>query len=291
MAHETSADWAIMELYGAESEKKAAQATQLAAQNQLVTDQKELAGEIAVKQAVALTSQTQALRRRIEQVAEETQRIVNQIPQAEQAGVNQAITEVIDGAFQKMQAEVDQVVKEARAAEGAKAAQAATNAQMAALPFQQAKLRSGQTMYSYASQAQELGFATATLKNKAMDISKQAAELQKQGNVVVAQQLAMQARDLMDKAQQYEGRAKAFHATANSIQGSLGAYDLSANDAAAYAAYVASPEGGAQPIQNPPNPLVLPPMPGAGAPGAGAPGPAPSPGPGPHPGPAPAPAR
>merc|ERR1719265_3062817 len=91
--------------------------------------------------------------------------------------------------------------------------------QAAVLPFQQAKLRAQQTVWSYANKARELATAVIPMKNRAMEIAAQSDAFQKKGNPVVAQEMQMHAHDLMDKALQLEGQAKSFQNTANKMNG------------------------------------------------------------------------
>merc|ERR1740138_1803969 len=131
----------------------------------------------------------------------------------------------------KMNEEVEATVSASKSLEAASVRLAAD----------QAKVRSAQTMYSYAYQAQQLAGVVGELKRKAVEIAKESLPLQARGNVVVAQQLQMQAHDLMDKALQMETQAKDFDRTATDINSKLGAYDSAAEQAAEYAAYQANP--------------------------------------------------
>lgn len=265
--------WAASEAMTAAMQARVSQDSMAAAQSQLEADSNGLTSELAVKSALRSAQNAHEMERHAEAVADSTQKIIDSIPVEAEKAAQQAMNDVVAVAFKDMNDDVKQTVLFSKGLDASAGAAAAQAAQVAALPFQQAKLRSVQTMYSYATQAQELATAVKELKLKALKIAGQAEPLQKRGNVVVAQRLRMQAHDLMDKASQMAAQAKGFSSTAASIRGELASYDLAADSAAAYAAYQANPGGPMGQFPAPPYPLELPPPPAA------APGPAPAPAP------------
>jgi len=262
--------FAAHEAQTADDQARAAAEMEGAAQAQLVASQKALESQLIKKNAIRSSQRTQAMLRQAQAIAMSTQQLVDEMPSRVERSVQQAVEEVKASAIAQMNAEVKQTIDYATSIDTNAQDFAANAAQEAAYPFQQAKLRAGQAMYSYAYQARELANAVTQLKKKSIEIANEALPLQRNGNVVVAQRLRMQAADLMDKALQMQDQAKSFHKTASKIGGELGSYDLAADGAAAYGAYQGNPHGVRNEWPKPPEPLTLPLF-------AGGPGPAPAP--------------
>jgi hypothetical protein len=269
---------AIGQARAASARESASRDSDAAAKNELTTG-------AAANEASWVARRTERLNEQAQHAAQKATMLIDELPKIARKAAQRAVTDVVSMAIGKMNEEVKATVGAAKSLEAASTRMAADQAQAAALPFQQAKLRSAQTMYSYAYQAQELAGVVGELKRKAVEIAQESLPLQARGNVVVAQQLQMQAHDLLDKALQMEAQARDFDRTANDINSKLGAYDSAADQAAEYAAHQANPNGEeAREIPQPPPPLTLPPDAYAAA------GPAPGPAPAPASG-APAPAR
>lgn len=236
--------------------------------------QSTLAAEVGVRASEAVRN----MKVFADLAAKNAEQIVDDIPAAAKRAEQKAISDVLAATIARMNMEVGAVIEAARTKEALAAKAAMDNAHAEALPFQQAKLRTGQTMVSYARQSQELAIVCNELQKKAKEIAYQAGELQRRGNPVAANQMQTMARDLMDKAQQMQSQAKGLDSTARGLGKQLGAYDLAAQAAGAYGAYKANPGGEEQPLPPLPYPLVLPMvLPGpspAGSP-ASSPGPAP----------------
>lgn len=264
-------DMANYELTTSDEESHAAQAEFGASMANLVATNRELQSSLAAEVSLRAAQNVERMKRFAEDAAEMTKRLVDEIPVVIKKNEEKAVGDTVKAAIARMNVEAGKVVEAANAKEAAAAKAAANNAQAEALPFQQAKLRAGQTMVSYLSQARELAIVCNELQKKAFEISKEAIGLQQRGNPVASMQMYTMARDLMDKSQQMQAQAKAFDGTANKIKGELGGYGLAAGAAAAYGAYVANPGGQKQPLPPLPWPLQLPPP--------LAPGPAPGPAP------------
>jgi len=257
-ASKMETSWGEVEAYTAKVHSSTAQNMESAARNVLVAKTQELQLETMAREAKIRAAHTTELRKKAEAAARRAEAMVADLHNVAQKAVYRAVSDAVSSAVTRMNAEASEVVKAQRQAEADAEKLAAKNAQVEALPFQQAKLRAGQAMVSYVVNARDLANAVGHLKPKAMEIAGQAAHLQHRGDVVGAQRLQMQAVDLMDKAEQMAAQASSFSAQANKINGELGAYDLGASAAAAYAAYQANPGGGADTSLPPlPKPLSL----------------------------------
>lgn len=266
-ASRMEAHWAQVEAYTAGAHSSTAQNMESTARNVLEAKTQELQLEMAARDAKERAAHTTELRKKAEAAARRAEAMVADLPNVAQKAVYRAVSDAVSSAVARMNAEATEVVKAQRLAEANAEHLAAENAQAEALPFQQGKLRAGQSMVSYVVNARDLANAVTYLKPKAMDIASQAAALQHRGDVVGAQRLQMQAVDLMNKAEQMESQANAFNAQASKINGELGAYDLGASAAAAYAAYQANPGGSVDKSIPPlPKPLSLGPLTSAPAP-------------------------
>lgn len=266
---------------------KAAENLEASKKAELLTTWYNLDLKSATMDAVLASQRITEMQKRAEASVRRAQDLVAHIPQIADQAAKRGIGDTIENAIQRMNMEATLVAEEQKRIEMLLAKDASKAAQLAALPWQQAKIRASQTMISYASQARDLANAVTQLKLKAPGISQQAGVLQARGDVVHAQQMQIAAHDLLDKAGQLESQAKSFDKTARKIDSSLGMYDLSANAAAAYAAYTANPGAGAGRSGLPPLPPPLHLLNLNAGPGP-APAPAPAPGPGAAPGAAPA---
>lgn len=263
--------WALSEAHVAEGQAHTAEQREVADSHNLLASQKELLSTQAVNQALLAAEHARRLKVQAQEIAARVAEEVKEIPIVAEKASKRAISDVLTATIASMNQEACDAAKAAKAVEDQMMKNAATGAQKAALPFQQAKVRAGQTVVSYLTKAQSLGNAAVQLKKKAIQIAWQAnAFTGKMELIPMAQQMSMQAHDMMDKAQQLAGQASGFQSSASSIENGLGAYDLAADSAAAYGAYEANPGGGAFVVPAMPSPLELPP-------GCLAPGPAPAP--------------
>jgi hypothetical protein len=285
-AAHTATKWAYTVEATSAMRAKAAESLESSRESELLTMWHNLDLKSATMDAVLAAQRTNEMKKRADAAARRSESLVASIPYIADQAAKRAIGDTMNNAIQRMDMEATLVAEEQKKIEMLLAKQAAKAAEIAALPWQQAKMRASQTMISYASQARDLANAVTHLKLKAPDLSAQAGVLQSRGDVVHAQQLQIAAHDLLDKADQLESQAKTFDKTARKIDTTLGAYDLSAQAAGAYAAYTANPGAGAGRSGLPPLP---PPLHLINL-NAG-PGPAPAPAPAPGPGAAPAPAR
>jgi len=241
-----------------------------AAASALITKYQGLKLKTATMRAIVSAQKTAEMQKRAEASVKRSQQLVSEMPAIAVKAAGRAVDAVVQGAIFRMNQEATIVAEEQLKLERKLAREAAKDAQIAALPWQQAKMRSEQTMVSYLSQARDLANAVTQLRLQAPVLSKQAGILQRRGDVVRAQEHQIAAKDLLDKAGQLASQASSFSAMANKINGGLGMYDLSASAAASYASYTANPGGGVGgPFPALPAPLhLLKPV--------GAPGPAPA---------------
>lgn len=249
--------WAASEAHAATSHANLGISMENAARAELSSTMHELNLAAAATEAQRVAEHTADLQKRSEDAAARAGALAAEVPAAARRGAMRAVHEVVTEAVAEMSREASMVADAARIAEQFAENAAAESAQTAAVPFQAAKLRAGQTMIEYAGQSRELATAVSHLKAKAVEISRQAQQQQKNGDVVTAQRLQMQAHDLMDKAVQMERQAKKFDRTANSINRELSTYDAEANTAASYAAYQANPSGERQALPPLPYPLQI----------------------------------
>merc|ERR1740123_1781835 len=226
--------WAASEAHAATSHANLGISMENAARAELSSTMHELNLAAAATEAQRVAEHTADLQKRSEDAAARAGALAAEVPAAARRGAMRAVHEVVTEAVLKMNHEASMVADAARIAEQFAENAAAESAQAAAVPFQAAKLRAGQTMIEYAGQSRELATAVIHLKAKAVEISRHAQQQQKNGDVVTAQRLQMQAHDLMDKAVQMERQAKKFDRTANSIDRELSTYDAEANTAASY---------------------------------------------------------
>jgi len=252
--------WATSEAHVAEGQAHAAEQREIADSHNLLASQRELESTQAVHLALQAAEHAKRLKVQAQEVAARVDAEVKQIPVVAEKSSARAIHDVLAATLASMSQEACDAAKAAKAVEEQMMRNAATGAQKAALPFQQAKVRAGQSVVSYLTKAQSLGNAAVALKKKAIQIAWQAnAFTGKMELIPMAQQMSMQAHDMMDKAQQLAGQASGFQTSASSIENGLGAYDLAADSAAAYGAYEANPGGGPFVVPAMPSPLELPP--------------------------------
>lgn len=241
------------ELETASRLKESREARVAAIESQIRTQQAATAAGLVARRVEKLERETAA-------VSKAVQKLVGMIPDVARRAAERAVRDVEEEARQRMNAEVAETLTTQALEERRLKEMAADEAQAAALPFQSAKLRATQTMWSYVAKGRELALAVAELKNKAIEIAQASVPLQATGNPVMAQQLQMQAHDLMNKALQFEAQAKNLQASAEAIRGTLNKYDAQATTAADYGAYQANPGAidAAPEIPLPPFPLTLP---------------------------------
>lgn len=272
-AAKTASGWASNEVMSSALHAGAAENAEAAATAELITKYQGLQMKTATMNAVVSAQKANELQKRAAASAKRAEVMVSEIPAVAMKAANRAIDNVIAGAVYRMNQEATIVAEEQAKLERKLQGEAAKAAQIAALPWQQAKIRASESMVSYLSQGRDLANAVTQLKLMAPELSKQAGVLQSRGDVVRAQEHQIAAKDLLDKASQLEGQAVSFSKMANKINAGLGMYDLSASAAASYASYTANPGGNVGRSGLPPLPSPLKLL----APPAPAPGPAPAP--------------
>lgn len=273
-AAETATKWAeTAELTSAMRAQTAANMEE-AAKSKLFAETRGLQLKSDTQIALMSAQRAEEMRKRALAAAARAGNLVAEMPGIARQAANRAIDAAVNEAIERMNVEATHVAVEQEMIEKKLAKEAAQAAQLAALPWQQAKIRSAQTMISYVSQARDLANAVTHLRLKAPQLSKQAGILQSRGDVVHAQQYQIAAKDVLDKADQLASQAASFSKIGNKINGGLGMFDLSAKAAAAYASYTANPGGGVGRTDLPqlPFPLHLVNL------GGPSPGPAPAPG-------------
>lgn len=271
-ASDSSAQFGYTEATTAQMHAHAAEGMEAAAAAQLVAESQGLSLNSASLAAMTSAQRATEYRKGAQAAARRSYGLVAEMPALAAQFVDKAVNDAVDEAVEKMNVEATLVVEEQARIEKALAKKATKEAQLAAMPFQQAKLRAGQTMVDYIAQGRDLAQAVTELKNKAPVLQKFAQGLQDRGDVVHAQQYQIMAKDMLDKANQLASQAVGFDKTANKINGGLGMYDLAAGAASSYAAYTNNPgaglAGGLPPL---PMPLKLVDL------SSGGPGPAPAP--------------
>lgn len=275
-AAKTSLGWAENEEASSALHAATAENAEAAATAELITKYQGLKMKSATMRAIVSAQKAGEMRKRAEAAAKRSEVMVAEMPAVALKAAHRAIEDTVNAAMLRMDEEATIVAKEQAKLERKLQGDAAKAAQVAALPWQQAKVRAGETMISYLAQARDLANAVTHLKLMAPELSKQAGVLQSRGDVVRAQEHQIAAKDLLDKASQLESQALSFNKMANKINSGIGMYDLSAGAAASYASYTANPGGGVGRQSLPPLPYPLKLLP------------PPSPGPGPAPAPAPA---
>jgi len=259
-----AASMAASEAYAADAEVKAQEALEATAEAQVQAAHKQLESRLGFARAKYAADEGIISRAKAEKAAQNSRKLLHQIPIIAQKAAKDAVAEVVKEAIEKMNIEVNKTAEEALKIQEEGYDAAGERAQEEALPFQQAKLRSEQTAVEYAARARELAKAVIPLKGKAMEIANQAEAFQQANNPVMAQQMLMKGHDLLDKAIQMQDTAKGFDATAKQINSQLGYYDLAANAAAAWGSYQANPAGKQSLFPPLPEPLVLGPLKGKG---------------------------
>lgn len=261
------ARWAANEARIAEAQKRVAVGAVAAAQSEATALRHVQASATAAQEAKQAATRARLDSEQAEAATLRARHNIAEIPEIAAAAARRAVADVSATVITDLEADARETADEAAAAQRQEAAEASKAAAAAALPFQQAKLRAQQSIWSYATKARELATAVIPLKNKAVTIAAQSNAFQKSGNPVAAQQMQMQAHDLMDKALQLEGQAKSFQDTANHLNtDEMVNYDLAIDGAASYGAYASQPGGDRPKLPRLPKPLRLP---------AAAPGPAP----------------
>lgn len=211
--------------------------------------------EAKVDAATAEAAKAAASAKDAEAAAQEARELAEAIPAKVQAAAERATKEVISSAVAELKAQASSVKEAIRARHVAAQEAAVTAVADAGVPYRAAELRQKKFAHDHVVEARDFAQAVIPLKTESLKIMVEAQKYQASGNVVVAQEMAIKAHDLMDKAMQMQKHAEGLHATANSIQGNMGLYDLAAKQAEDYAAYVANPVGDPPPI--PPLPAGL----------------------------------
>lgn len=256
-AAKTADQWAATAQAVSALHAEAAENLEAAKTSELIVKAQGLKLNSATMQAIVAAQKATEMKKRADAAVMRSQELVQEMPSIARKAAERAVDDAIHGAIERMDMEAALVAKAQAEAEKKLAQQAAKAAELAALPWQQAKLRAGQTMISYISQGRDLTNAAAQLKLNAPEIAKQAGIMQSRGDIVHAQEYQIAAHDLLDKADQLHGQAVGFDKTARQIQGTLGMFDLSASAAAAYASYTANPGGGVGGSDLPPLPFPL----------------------------------
>jgi len=273
-AAQTADGWAATGKAASALHYEAAENMEAAAQSELITEAQGLKMKGATMAAVLSAQRAAEMHKRAEASVKRSRAMVAEMPGVALKAAGRAIDAVVKAAVLRMDQDATDTVNEQKRLERRLAREASKAAQLAALPWQQAKLRASQEMVSYLSQGRDLANAVTELKLQSPKLAVQAGILQKRGNVVQAQEYMIAAHDLMDKAGQLAAQANSFNGIANKINAGIGMYDLSASAAASYASYTANPGGGMGGMPPLPHPLALIPPP---KPVAAGPGPAPAP--------------
>jgi len=256
-AAKTAATWAYTEEASSAFHAAAAENMEAAAASELTTKVQQVRLKTATMEAIVSAERAAEMQKRAEASAKRAEAMVAEMPSVALKAAGRAIDSVVAGAVFRMNQEATVVAAEQKKLEIRLAREAAKDAQIAALPWQQAKMRASQTMISYLSQARDLANAVTQLKLQAPKLAVQAGVMQSRGDVVHAQETQIAAHDLLDKAAQLAAQAVNFNGIAGKIQGGLGMYDLSASAAASYASYTANPGGGVGRQALPPLPTPL----------------------------------
>jgi len=256
-AAKTAANWAMTEEASSALHAEAAENMEKAAESELITKAMGLKLKSATMSAIVSAQKASEMQKRAEASVKRARLMVAEMPAVALRAAGRAVDSVVAAAIHRMDQDATAVAEEQKAVEKKLAREAAKAAQIAALPWQQAKMRAGQTMVSYLSQGRDLANAVTQLKLQAPQLANQAGVLQARGDVVHAQEQQIAAHDLIDKADQLAGQAINFNKIANKINGGLGMYDLSASAAASYASYTANPGGGVGYQALPPLPTPL----------------------------------
>jgi hypothetical protein len=256
-AAKTAANWGLTEAASSALHAEAAENMEEAAASELVTKANEIRLKSATSAALVSAQKAAEMRKRAEASAKRAEAMVAEMPAIAVKAANRAVDSVVHAAIQSMNKEASKVAEAQRLLERKLAREAAKNSQIAAEPFQQAKIRAQQTMVSYLSQARDLANAITHLKLQAPKLNAQARVLQARGDVVHAQEMQIAAHDLFDKAAQLTSQMNSFQSMAGKIQSGLGMFDLSAGAAASYASYTSNPGGGVGYSALPPLPMPL----------------------------------
>lgn len=256
-AAKTADHWAATAQETSALHAESAENMEAAKTSELIVKAQGLKLNAATMTAIVAAQKANEMQKRTQAAARRSAEMVSEMPHIAQKAAERAVDDAVHGAIDKMDMEAAMVAEAQRKAEKKLAQEAAKAAELAALPWQQAKLRAGQTMISYVSQGRDLTNAASQLKLQAPDLSKQASIMQSRGDVVHAQEYQIAAHDLLDKADQLSSQAVGFDKTARKIQPTLGMFDISANAAASYAAYTANPGGGVGGSDLPPLPFPL----------------------------------
>mmetsp|Transcript_6679 Transcript_6679/g.14422 ORF Transcript_6679/g.14422 Transcript_6679/m.14422 type:complete len:316 (-) Transcript_6679:76-1023(-) len=262
------------EAHAAGAEARAAEATSVSEQAHLKAARSQIANEAYVRQGIFAAKATIRAKQRAFEFAKKAQAVVESIPKLAQAEAEKAAKEVQEQAIADLNAQAQEAANNVWAAEKAAEELATKEAADAMEPFRQAKLRNAKFAVDYLTKARDFGEATNRLKDESVKVANDAVSYQGKGQVVIAQRLMAQAHDLMDKAKQLEGAANGMHAQAVKLHQGLINYDLVADGAGSYAAYLANPGGKRGPLPDVPQGLAQPTH--APEEGAGAPGPAPA---------------
>jgi hypothetical protein len=256
-AAKTAADWSNTAQVSSALRVATAENMEQTVESQVISEERGLALRGATQVALLAAQRTGEMRKRALAAAKRAEKLVSEMPQIALQAAQRAINEAVAGAVGKMNIEATKVAKKQAEIEKKLQKKAAEAAQVAALPWQQAKMRSSQTMVSYMSQARDLANAVTQLRLKAPTLSQTAGILQSRGDVVHAQQYQIAAKDLLDKADQMASQAQAFDKMGKKIDSGLAMYDLSATAAASYASYTSNPGGGVGASGLPPLPFPL----------------------------------
>jgi len=253
----THSKWAKTEQATSSLHAAAAENAEQAAKSELIAKAQANSLKKSTDATILSAEKAAEMHKRAEASVKRARAMVAEMPAVAMQAAGRAIQKVVDGSIHRMDEEATAVAKQQALVERKLSRDAAKSAQLAALPWQQAKMRAGQEMISYASQGRALANAVTELKLQAPKLATQAGVLQSRGDVVNAQKQMIAAHDIVDKADQLAGQAVSFDKIANKINGGIGMYDLSASAAAAYASYTANPGGGVGYQKLPPLPAPL----------------------------------
>jgi len=200
---------------------RAAKAGRRAYQHELAA----LKGQIAVSKIgtgiLKKVEKVQKLRAKTMEAVRHTGRLVDEIPKLIDRGVQRAVDDTIADALKELDKEKADVTKTAQAIATKQAAAAMPTAGQAP-SLSKAGVSSSD---SYSDAAQKLAKRVNAMKQRAMELGKQAVQWQQQaGDMGKAQQLMLEAHQLMNKAMDLGGEAQLYGNVANLVsqeQGTL----------------------------------------------------------------------
>lgn len=254
------ATWAASEANSAAAQARSAEAQEVAQSHELAAVTKALETKIVVSRATKEAERSIQNMHVAEDAATSARKMEDEIPPAAMAAAKRAVKDVVDKAIEDLNAEAGATRDQALAMRRAENIASAKQAQKAALPFEQARLRNQKSSLEWINKAHRLASAVTELKTESLRIGGTAGAYQSAGLGIIAQGMMNKAHDMMNKAIQLEGMAKGAAKSAAAARGAAGKPAIDAiNAAKAYGAYMGNPAGNRPNIPNPPAPIKLPP--------------------------------